>query len=391
MARSRREDMNIALVVPWDQEYGGVASVVGHVGRHLRSKGHSVILVHPGHRNRLQARTTAWHFDGYQIRLRPPYNRDAPVKSIAAFYGHLLPTLIQLARLLRRRKIDLVNIHYPTDQYVYFALLRLVLGFRLVLSVHGADLFPRGVPKRRYSLTTRFLFNASDLVITPSESTLNDVVKVFPSLRIRTRFIHNAVDLEEFCIGPEAVPQKSKYILCIANHNLKKAVDVLLRAFEKLTKTDREIDLWLVGDGPLRGELERLARELGLGERVRFLGARDRESVRRYLRDCLLFVLPSRAEPFGIAILEALASRKAVVGTAVGGIPEIIQDGVTGVLVPPDDPEALCNAAQELLRNDVFRERLAEAGYRCVAQRFQWAAAGDRYESAFRALCEGRS
>jgi glycosyltransferase involved in cell wall biosynthesis len=382
--------MNTALVVPWDQECGGVASVVGHVGRHLRNKGHSVILIHPGHQDRLQARTTAWHFEGYQISLRPPYNRHAPVKSIAAFYYYLLPTLIQVARLLRQRKIDLVNIHYPTDQFVYFALLRLVIGFRLVLSVHGADLFPGGHPKHRYSLTTRFLFSAADLVITPSESTLNDVVTVFPSLRNRTRFIHNAVDLAEFRVGPEGLPQKSKYILCIANHNSKKAVDILLRAFEELAKTDHGVDLWLVGDGPLRGDLERLARELGLGDRVQFLGARDREAVRRYLRDCLLFVLPSRAEPFGIAILEALASRKAVVGTAVGGVPEIIQDGVTGVLVPPDDPEALCKAMQGLLRNDVFRERLAEAGYQRVAQCFQWAAAGDRYESAFQALCERR-
>lgn len=380
--------MNIALVVPWDQEYGGVASVVGHVGRHLRSKGHSVIVVHPGHQDRVQARTTAWHFEGYQIRLRPPYNPDAPVKSIAAFYGYLVPTLIQVARLLRQRKIDLVNIHYPTDQFVYFALLRLVIGFRLVLSVHGADLFPGGHPKRRYGLTTRFLFSAADLVITPSESTLNEVVKVLPSLRNRTRFIHNAVDLAEFRVAPEDPPLTSSYILCVANHNSKKAVDILLRAFEALTKTDHDVDLWLVGDGPLRGELERLARELGLGDRVRFLGASDRESVRRYLRDCLLFVLPSRAEPFGIVILEALASRKAVVGTAVGGIPEIIQDGVTGVLVPPDDPEALYNAMQRLLKNDVFREQLAEAGYRRVTEYFQWAAAGDRYESAFQALGE---
>jgi starch synthase len=104
-----------------------------------------------------------------------------------------------------------------------------------------------------------------------------------------------------------------------------------------------------------------------------------------------LFVLPSRAEPFGIVILEALASRKAVVATKAGGIPEIIQDGVTGVLVAPDDPTLLCDAMRDLLRDQAFRERLADQGYRLVAQQFHWPAAGERYESMFRALYDHRA
>ncbi len=383
--------MNILLAVPWDQEYGGVASVVGNVGRQLQHKGHTVVFFHPGDDDRLRERITAWKFPGYRLNLRPPYDSNAPLKSRAAFWIYLVPTLLQLGRLVRLHRVDLVNIHYPSEQFVYFALLRFMMRFQLVLSIHGADLFEDGRPRRRYGRTIRLLLNSADLLITPSQSTLNDVVAIVPSLARRARFIHNAVDLGEFQPAQRTPPSDNPYVLCVANHNAKKAIDVLLRAFAELGPADGRVELWLVGDGPLRGELEHLARELGLDGRVRFLGARGRDDIRRYMRGCLLFVLPSRAEPFGIVILEALASRKPVVATKAGGIPEIIQDGVTGVLVAPDDPTSLCNAMRGLLRDQAFRERLAEAGYQRVTRHFQWAAAGERYEATFKALHDHRT
>ncbi len=383
--------MNILVVVPWDQEYGGVAAVVGNVGRQLQQKGHTVVFLHPGGDSRLQKRITAWKFEGFRLNLRPPYSPHALLKSIAAFWFYLVPTLFQLNRLLRRQQIDLVNIHYPSEQFVYFALLRHVRRFQLVLSFHGADLFPDGQPKHRYGRTIRFLLNSADLLITPSQSSLNDVLAVFPWLTPRGRFVHNGVDLAEFCSDDRTPAPVSPYILCVAIHNAKKAIDVLLKAFAELHRTDRSLELWLVGDGPLRGELEHLARELGLDGKVRFLGARGRDDVRRYMRECLLFVLPSRAEPFGIVILEALASRKAVVATKAGGIPEIIQDGVTGVLVAPDDPTALCEAMRGVVRDQALRERLADHGYRLVTQRYPWSAAGERYDAMFRALHDRRA
>ncbi len=374
------------MVVPWDQEYGGVASVVGNIGRHIQRQGHTVMFLHPGETDSLRCQTTKWNFPGYELNLRPPCVQGVRAKSIAAFVFYLLPTIRQLGRLLSQNKIEVVNIHYPGEHFVYFALLRKLGCFKLVVSVHGADLFPDGKPQKAYSRTIRFLMRSADLVVTPSRSTLQDVLAVFPHIRSRAIFIHNAVNMSEFLADESVSEVRTEYVLCVANHNVKKAIDVLLRAFNALDRTHEKVELWLVGDGPLREDLDRLARTLHVDHRVRFLGSRSREEIKRYMKECLFFVLPSRAEPFGIVILEALASRKAVVTTFVGGIPEIIRDGVTGLLVEPDNPDALAAAMRVLLRDEALRERLANSGYESVKQRFEWDVAGARYESAFRTL-----
>ena len=124
-------------------------------------------------------------------------------------------------------------------------------------------------------------------------------------------------------------------------------------------------------------------RNLGREDRVTFLGWRGRREVIQLLRDCDLFVLPSRSEPFGIVVAEALASQKAVAASAVGGIPEIIEDGISGVLVTPDDPIALAAAVLTLLDDDARRDALGRAGHKRTVERFSHEAAGSRYEDLF--------
>ena len=166
---------------------------------------------------------------------------------------------------------------------------------------------------------------------------------------------------------------------------------MLLRAFATIGQTARTLRLVLVGDGPLREEHEQLTNTLGLQDRVVFLGWRGRREVVQLLRDCDLFVLPSRSEPFGIVVAEALASRKAVVASAVGGIPEIIEDGVSGVLVTPDDPAALARAVLALLDDDARRDALGRAGHKRIVERFSHEATGSRYEDLFGRVMRGES
>lgn len=375
--------MNILIVVPWDEECGGVVSVVGNLALQLKRKGHKVAFLHPSSNDLLQDRTTKWSFPGYTLNLRPPFVAEAPIKSIVAFVCYLFLTIRQLISLLSQNKIDIVNIHYPVDDFVYFAIIRKFFRFKLVVSVHGADIFPIGKPRETYSKAFQLLMNSADLLVAPSQSTLNEVVGVFPSLRAKAIFIHNAVNMVEFQPSTFTPQPHSNYVLCVANHNFKKAVDVLLRAFKQLSQVYKDLELWLVGDGPLRGELEQLARELELSNKVKFWGFRNREEIRNFIHQCNVFVLPSRAEPFGIVIIEALACRKPVVATTVGGIPEIIQNGINGILVQSDSPGALFEAAQAVLQDNELRHGLARRGYESVKQRFQWEIAGDKYELTF--------
>jgi glycosyltransferase involved in cell wall biosynthesis len=378
--------MNVLIVVPWDQEFGGVASVVGNVAVQLQKRGHRVWFLHPGESHSLRVKTTKWNFPGYELNLRNLYVPKRPVKSVVGFSVYLCHTLYQLYTMLVRHDIDIVNIHYPISSGIYFTFLRKLHRFKLVISVHGADLLPQGIPADHYPAALQLLMNSADWLVAPSRSTLEAVLTKFPGLQTKASSIHNAVDLTELDLDEPEERQRGQYILCIALHQQRKAIDVLIKAFKIFNVTHPEVELWLVGDGPLRGQLEDLVQQSGLTKHVKFLGLLDRTHVTKVLRQCSFLVLPSRAEPFGIAILEALASRKPVVASAVGGIPEIIENGKNGILVEPENPQALCHAMTTVWGDHELAERLACAGYATVKQHFQWEIAGARYEATFMKL-----
>lgn len=386
-ATSTAPAMNVLMVVPWDQPFGGVASVVGNLARSLEQAGHQVVFFHPGEPEYCRRRTTAWGFTGYERNLRSPFIEGKPIRSLLAFLVYLVPTLLQLAAVLRRHRIQVINVHYPVEPFVYFGILRWLLPIRLAVSVHGADLFRDGRRSKRYPWSLRLLVAGADALVAPSQAFLQECLAVFPRAARRGAAVHNGIDMDE--LGrPDPGPglPAQPYVLCIAAHNEKKALDVLLAAFAEIGDAHRGLRLVLVGDGPLRPQHEAQARSLALGGRVEFLGERGRAEVARLLHGCSIFVLPSRSEPFGLVVAEALACRKAVVASAVGGIPEIIEDGHTGVLVEPDNPPALARALARMLGDQGLRERVANAGYARVHEYFGSERMGAEYQRLFSAL-----
>lgn len=381
--------MRILFVVPWDQEVGGVASVVGNLARGLEERGHGAVFLHPGTADELVRTTTKWGFTGYRLRLRGPCAPANPLRSVLAFWVFLLPTLVRLVRLLRRDRIDLVNIHYPLASFLPVALAARLAGLPIVTSVHGADLFPRGEPLRRYPLALRAVLGLSARIVAPSDGYLAQVATQLPGLADRAESIHNGIRLEEFATSrrdPGARRRPAgRYLLTIAAHNPKKGLDVLLSAFARVADRHPDVRLLLLGDGPLRDQLEAQASRLGLDERARFLGTRGRAETIELLQGCAVFVLASRAEPFGLAVLEALACGRPVVATKVGGIREIVRDGVDGLLVEPDDPAALAAAIDTFLDDPEAGRRCGRAGL-LRAREFTAEANSLEYESLFETL-----
>jgi glycosyltransferase involved in cell wall biosynthesis len=382
--------VNVLIVVPWDQARGGVATVVNNLAKHLVQNGHGVHFLHPGDGARPQPKTTRAGFPGYQLNLRGPAVAHRPLVSAAAFWLRLPGTLLRLRKLLRAHRIDVVSIHYPLPSFLYFALCRLLFGVRVVVSAHGADLMPDGRRAPRYPWGTRLLLRACDRVTAPSRSYLGCVLDAFPRLRHKAVAVHNGIDLAEFGgdLREEGAP-RGRFLLNIAAHNGKKGIDTLLHAISIARSSRPDLELVQVGDGPLRSEMEALAVRLGLEENVRFLGTQELPAVRRLLGQCTAFVLPSRAEPFGIVLLEAMACGKAVVASRVGGIPEFVVDAESGYLVPPDDPQALASAICRVVADDLARHRLGAAGREAVAARFTHEHMGARFESIFRDLLAG--
>lgn len=379
--------MNILLAVPWDQQTGGVTHVVASLARSLETRGHRPLFLFPAEVGfRVSARTSLRGFPCLYCRLRgfPP---ERPTwRARLSWYSTVLTTLPQLVRHGSSRGIDLINVHYPGEGSALMVDLARLLRAPLVVSAHGADLLPDAGPNRGKGLLRQLETAAA--VVVPSQGFLGSVVDAFPSLRDKMHCIRNGYDEAELSAvraGPANSFQPDVTALCIAALIPKKGIDVLLRGLNQCTSG--QLKLRLIGEGPLRQELESLSATLGLSDRVSFLGPKNREGVLHELARCDLLVMPSRhpSESFGLAVLEAMACAKPVVASAIGGLPELVGDRETGLLVRPEDPSALARALDLLASDPAMRSSLGAAGL-LRAKRFTVRATADAYEALFTEL-----
>lgn len=184
----------------------------------------------------------------------------------------------------------------------------------------------------------------------------------------------NGTDAERFSPAGPVIAETAGAIVkrrCLFVGSLipRKAPDILLRA---LALADSDLGLVIVGDGPMRGELRRLVKRLGLTGRVTFAGAQPQSSLSRYYQEAAFVVLPSVSEGAPLVLIEALSSGKPVIATSLKGIASIVHHGENGLLVPPGDVRALADALDELAGNDNLYGRLASRSAISVRDRFSW-------------------
>lgn len=375
--------MNVLMVVAWDN-LGGVSSVVNNAAVHLQKNGHTVHYLFPEIKGPDSPDRTRIGFPAHYMYLRPTWTKGDETRSRLAFIRGFPATILALRRLLRELRIDVVNVHFPGSWSVHFAVLRRMGIAKLVTSIHGADVLSNGARDHVPHGAINQLFAASDLVIVPSKGFQVAVRNVWPKAHDATmETIPNGIDPAELGYDERAgeTAVDPPYVMSIMQLMPHKGPDVLIRAFSESAAQIPSLGLRIIGDGAKRQEYEALVASLGLTDRVQFLGYQDRESVARNLRGCSLFVLPSRtnSESFGIAIAEAMALNRAVIGSNIGGLPELIEHNVTGLLVPPGDVTALSAAMQRLLQNADERKRLGQAGGNYIRRERLWRNTGERY------------
>ncbi len=197
-----------------------------------------------------------------------------------------------------------------------------------------------------------------------------------PVVDEKVHVIHCGVDLVR--LGPALPPgrRRSAMILAVGRLVPMKGFAVLLDACARLRDQGVSFECRIIGDGPERAALAQRIEALRLGGQVALLGALRQEEVRSWMRNAAVFALPARIDRDGnmdgipVALMEAMATGIAVVSTAVSGIPELVEDGVSGLLVPPDDPVALAEAIVRLLRDDALAQRLVEHARRTIEADF---------------------
>ena len=212
----------------------------------------------------------------------------------------------------------------------------------------------------------------------------------------RIRVVYNGLDLAEFDASAERGPTAplpdsgaTPLIGTVARLEPQKGMAFLIAAMGELKRSGVFGRLWIVGDGPDQGDLERRADECGVGESIAFLGRR--EDVPALMRRFDVFVLPSLWEGLPNAALEAQAASRPVVATAVDGTPEAVEDGKTGLLVPPRDPAAMAHAIASLLADPGRRKSMGDAGRERVARVFGMERMVAETERLYEEALEGES
>ena len=180
------------------------------------------------------------------------------------------------------------------------------------------------------------------------------------------------------------IPANARVVGTVGRLGEVKRQDVLIRAFARMQHSHPDLWLLLVGDGPERGSLQRLASELGISERTRFAGYQSR--TQHYFAAMDLFALSSRHEGLPLALLEAWASGLPVVSSAVGGIPKVVEHGRTGLLFESGDDAALADSIARLLDHDILRAAIAAAGQVQVRSHYSLQRMADDYENRYRAV-----
>jgi glycosyltransferase involved in cell wall biosynthesis len=280
-----------------------------------------------------------------------------PTSAIEWQRGLLEPTgAMNFWRALRQQRFDIVHIHFGGRSVIHLA--RIATDAKIVRHLHGRILEPKGLEP------VSFKFKGVDAVVAVSQAVAD---------RVENR------DTEVICAGvsvPSTVPPRtrtdSRLIIGTAGRLVKlKGIDFLLEATAQLRLEFPSLQVEIAGSGPELKGLQKRVLDLGLEKHVRFLGWVDDLSAAFSTWD--VFVMPSFEEGFPTAALNAMAAGLPVVATTVGGIPELIEDRVSGILVQPRDLDSLVVALQELLRQREVRLSIGRAGFACVRDHFNTA------------------
>lgn len=395
--------MKVLYIVTSFARYEGDphASWIVTLIQHLRSRGVEVEVLAPSFRglgDHWVRGIRVRRFRYFPARWEALTHEDGAPKKIGSplYAGMVAPYLLAgmaaAVRLARQERYHLVHVHWPLPQALLGLAARWASGAPLVATFYGAELLlARRLPALRAAL--RALARACDRTVAISSFTARQVEEL---TGVRPLVIPYGAAVAPVGEGPDqSQTQEGPPRVLFAGRLIeRKGLPVLLRAVARVAG-EQEVALDLVGEGHERPRLERLAAELGIADRVRFHGWVSQEDLDRLYRSCTVFVLPSvvdsrgDTEGLGVVLIEALRYRKPVIGSEVGGIPDIVEDGVSGLLVPPGDPEALAQALRRVLVDPALARRLGEEGFRYVARKFNWERIADQVTTLYRSLVGG--
>lgn len=358
--------------------FGGSGIVATELGLELANRGHDVHFISYANPIRLDPGIQRIHYHEVEVTSYPLFQYPPYSLALAA----------RMAEVAECYDLDLLHVHYAVPHSISALLAQQMIAPKrrlpFVTTLHGTDITLVGAD-RSYFPITKFSIEQSDGVTAVSEYLKTRTEEVF-GVRNEIRVLSNFVNCNMYRPGGER-PAGRPRLLHLSNFRpVKRALDCI-RILEQVLRTV-DAELWMIGDGPDRPPAELLARELGVVDRVEFLGKQNH--VERLIPQGDVLLLPSELEAFGLAVLEAMACGVPPVATRVGGLPEVVTSGVDGFLEEPGDIEAQAGRVVSLLTDGALHRRIAAAARQKAADRFCTSIIIPLYERYYEEICRSR-
>ncbi len=367
--------MNILIVSSsfYPKVDGSVRVVYDHA-RKLVENGHNVYLI-----TRKVNESPAYEkLDGiHVIRVSPSFKRTSFWNKV----GLLLNQVISTFLLYRKAKFEIIHCHGILPAFSGLPA-RFVLKVPLVITTHGTELlwpswcwWKSRIEIKMSLLFEKFVMNNVDCIVAQSEGVMIYMRRIYgEQLSKRIKIIPTGVDESKFCrlVKSEKPPEKP-IILFVGALSKVKGIDILIEATSHVLMKIPQASLFIIGAGPQREKLEKLAEQLRISDSIIFQGevTNDNMLVELYNKASVI-VLPSNVGgPIACTILEGMSVGKPVISTnVVGGIPDVIRNGENGTLVRPYDPNQLANAIIQLLMNPNLAKRMGDLGRKFVEEKY---------------------
>jgi glycosyltransferase involved in cell wall biosynthesis len=403
----RRSGAPLRIVCPtyWYPQHANdtQATYVHDINRHLVRRGNQVTVVTPGDRS-LPAED---RFDGVDVVRFPmelpsdlTYGRVAQGRvsllgrfaRVAVMAHYIQAQYRATVSVARERGAEVLHAHWaiPTGPPAVFAARRIEIPS--VITMHGGDVYVN--PEQGYDFPTRWyvrpplrwtLRHANALTAITEDCRQHALRAGAPDRSIR--LIFNGTDLRRFSPSPNGTGVDPRFgpqmIFACRQLFPRKGIRFLVEAVARLKPRFPELKLVLAGDGFERPALVKLAEKLGIGDDVTFLGWVPNVTLPQYYRAAAISVIPSLEEGFGIPAAEAMGCEVPVVASDAGGLPEVVEHGVTGLVVPRGDTPALAEAIGSLLENPERRRRMGIAGRERALRLFDWDRSAEQFERLY--------
>ncbi|MDH4223602.1 MAG: glycosyltransferase family 4 protein [candidate division Zixibacteria bacterium] len=285
-------------------------------------------------------------------------------------------------KVSKRFNVQIIHTHWWVPSGLIGCLVSYLLKIPLLITTHGTDL--RIITDSRLStFLAKIVFHKASYITVVSNFLKKKLVSELNLPEEKVLVIPMPVNTEKIKVFSTGETKSSKVILCVARYTKQKKLKVLLEALSLLKEWNVDFEVILIGEGPEREELVRRIKALSLEERIKLVGLIPQEELNKYYNLSGVVLLPSVGEGFGLVLVEAGLCKKPVIGTDSGGIPDIIEDGVSGILVPPEDKLALALAIKGILSDEKLAMRLGQNAYEQAWKRFSPEAIIERFLSIY--------